>query len=105
MFSPTQKGIIWDSADAHSLQSFLETPVGSKVLHILHSYIPALLDGEHKNQTLVRSGEVKGAQTIFDMLVSLTVEPPVDFRPQPKNITENYADLDDESKWDGENPR
>jgi len=105
MFSPTQKGILWDSADAHALRDFLQTPVGSKVLHILHSYIPDLLDGEHKNKTLVRAGEVKGAQTIFDTLVSLTVEPPVEFRPQPQKTTETYADLDDESKWDGENPR
>jgi hypothetical protein len=105
MFSPTQKGILWDSADAHSLLSFLETPVGQKVLHILHSRIPDLLDGEHKNKTLVRAGEVKGAQTIFDMLVSLTVEPPVDFRPQPKTTTEAYPSLDDDSAWDGETPR
>lgn len=104
MFSPTKKGLLWESADANNLQEFLATPAGGKVLHILHSYIPDLLDGEHKNKTLVRSGEVKGAQTIFDLLVSLTVEAPSDFQPQQKP-KENYADLDDESQWDGPNPK
>lgn len=104
MFFPTLKGILFDSADAHNLKEFLVSKTGEKVLHILHFYIPALLDGEHKNKTLVRAGEVKGAQEIFDRLVSLTVEPPEEFRPKIKP-RENYADLDDESQWDGENPR
>jgi len=105
MFSPTKKGILWDSADAQTLQNFLITPVGEKVLHILHSRIPGLLDGEHKNRTLVRSGEVKGAQSIFDLFVSLVAEAPADFRPQPKSQNESYPDLDNESAWDGESPR
>lgn len=105
MFSPTKKGLLWESADANNLQEFLATPAGEKVLHILHSRIPDLLDGEHKNKTLVRSGEVKGAQTIFDLLVLLTTESPEDFRPKPKSTTEAYPSLEDESAWDGENPR
>lgn len=105
MFSPTLRGILWDSADAHNLQNFFATPTGEKVLHILHSRIPDLLDGEHKNRTLVRAGQVKGAQEIFDLLCSLTVEPPVDFRPQPKTTTEAYPSLDDDTAWDGETPR
>jgi len=104
MFSPTIKGILWDSADASFLKEFFSGKTGEKVLHILHSRIPDLLDGEHKNKTLVRAGEVKGAQTIFDMLVSLTVEAPNDFRPQPQQ-TEAYPDLDLEQHWDGKNPR
>jgi|SRR6185436_13996848 len=105
MFSPTKKGLLWDSADAENLQNFLATPAGEKVLHILHNEIPGLLDGEHKNKTLVRSGEVKGAQAIFDLLVSLTVEPPANFRPNLQTQNETYPDLDNESKWDGPNPR
>jgi len=104
MFSPTTKGILWASTDASHLKEFFSGKTGDKVLHILHSYIPDLLDGEHKNKTLVRAGEVKGAQTIFDLLVSLTVDPPAEFRPKPQP-KEAYADLDDESKWDGANPR
>lgn len=104
MFSPTLKGIFWDSADAENLKQFLDSATGEKVLHILHSYIPALLDGEHMNKTMVRAGEVKGAREIFDMLVSLTVEPPAEFRPKPK-VKENYPLLEDESAWDGANPR
>ncbi len=105
MFPSTKKGILWDSIDAENLKNFLVTPAGEKVLHILHNEIPGLLDGEHKNKTLVRSGEVKGAQAVFDLLVSLTVEPPVNFRPKPQTKNETYPDLDDESKWEGENPR
>jgi len=104
MFSPTKTGILWDSTDAQNLKEFFSGKTGDKVLHILHRYIPDLLDGEHKNKTLVRAGEVKGAQTIFDLLVSLTVDPPAEFRPKPQT-KEAYADLDDESKWDGANPR
>lgn len=104
MFSPTKTGIIWDSTDAHNLTQFLQSATGEKLLHILHFRIPSLLDGEHKNKTLVRSGEVKGALLLFDSVVSLTHEPPPEFRPQQTTV-QTYPDIDDESQWEGDQPR
>jgi hypothetical protein len=96
---PTTKPLTWDSTDAGTLQSFLESPVGQKVLTILHGKIPGLLDGSDVNTALVRSGEVKGAQGIFDSLVSLIVEVPVELQPPPKQ-EEAYPDLENEAAWE-----
>lgn len=97
---PTKAEILWESTDAHKLKEFLETPTGQKVIQHLSDSIPSLLDGADINRTLVRSGEVKGAQLIFSSLISLTVEQP----EQPKQ-QETYPDLSDESAWEGENPK
>jgi hypothetical protein len=96
---PTTKPITWDSTDAGILQSFLESPVGQKVLCILHDTIPPLLDGSDVNKTLVQSGRVSGAQLIFDSLVSLIVEVPVELQP-PAKQEESYPDLENEAAWE-----
>jgi len=92
--------ILWESTDARKLREFLESVTGQKVLRHLSDSIPLLLSGEDVNTTLVRSGEVKGAQLIFSSLVSLIVEQPA----QPKE-KETYPDLDNESAWVGEQPQ
>ena len=93
------KNLVWDSSDAKVLRDFFEAPVGQKILQFLSGRIPELLCGEDVNKTLVRSGEVKGAQDIFNSLVSLIVEPPAELEPE-KKTTENYPDLADESAWE-----
>lgn len=99
IYLPTTKRPTWDSTDAGVLQSFLESPVGQKVLIILHDRIPALFDGSDVNMTLVQSGRVAGAQLIFDSLVSLIVEVPVELLPPPKQ-EETYPDIDNEAAWE-----
>jgi hypothetical protein len=91
--------ITWDSADAKVLRDFLETPVGQKMVQYLHSQIPTLLDGGDVNKTLVRSGEVKGAQSLFDSFVNLVVESPAELQPPQKTI-DSYPSLDIEEAWE-----
>jgi hypothetical protein len=98
---PTKDDILWESTDAHKLREFLETPTGQKVLRHLSDLIPDLMDGEHINRTLVRSGEVKGAQSLLAGLVSLTIEQPA---PLPIQ-SETYPPLDLEAAWDGDQPK
>lgn len=102
MILPTKNPaeILWESTDAQKLREFLESPTGQKVLRHLTDTTPDLMDGENVNKTLVRNGEVKGANAIFTALVQLTIEQP----PQEKPV-ETYPSIDDESQWDGENPK
>jgi hypothetical protein len=104
---PTKKPVSWDSTDAGILQIFFETPVGQKVLTILHGRIPGLLEGGELNKVLIRSGQVAGAQMIFDSLVSLIVEIPVELQ-QIQKTEDSYPSLDDSQAWekfDNEQPR
>jgi hypothetical protein len=96
---PTTKPLQWDSAEAGILQTFLDSPTGQKVLTILHGRIPGLLEKGDVNEILIRSGQVAGAQMIFDSLVSLVVERPIEAQSQPKT-EESYPDLDNEDAWE-----
>jgi hypothetical protein len=62
----------------------------------LRFWAPTLLDGEHKNKTLVASGQVKGYYEAIDFLRSLTEENPI---PEDPKIAAEYPDLDDDKKW------
>ena len=97
---PTKQTILWESTDAQKLREFLESPTGQKVLRHMTDSIPDLMDGTDVNRTLVRNGEVKGANTVFSALVQLTIE-----QPEPEKSADNYPSLDDESAWEGENPK
>lgn len=85
----------WTSDDALTLKSFLETSSGVKLAQILAFLAPSLLDGEHKNKTLVASGAVKGYTEAVENLFSLQTSRPKEAEPKP----DNYPSLDDESKW------
>lgn len=90
----------WDSQDAKILRTFLETDVAKKAFAIVSELAPPLLSGADVNQTLVRSGEVKGWQSALVSLVEL-----VNHKPEPPAAPQSsYQDLDDETKWKGAQP-
>lgn len=85
----------WTSDDALTLKGFLETSSGVKLAQILAFLAPTLLDGEHKNKTLVASGVVKGYTEALENLFSLQTSRPKEAEPK----TDNYPSIDDDSKW------
>jgi hypothetical protein len=96
MFIPTTHELPeWTSDDALTLKSFLETSSGIKLARILAFQAPTLLDGEHKNKTLVASGVVKGYTDAIENLFSLQTSRPKEAEPKP----DNYPSIDDDSKW------
>lgn len=99
MVIPTHKRLEWDSTDGGWLEEILNSARGQKLLSILALKVPSFLDGSDPNKTLVRMGEVKGAELIIEALVGLTIETPAELQPE-KQETESYPNLDDDSKWD-----
>ena len=92
----------WDVDDALALRNFLSSTSGTRALAWLRLWAPVLLDGEHKNKTLVASGQVKGYNEAIDFLWSLTEENPI---PEaPKDVSE-YPDLEDDKQWTDEQSR
>lgn len=94
---PTKIETPWESADAAALREFLESKTGQRALIHVSSQIPSLMDGSDVNQTLVRSGVVKGWGDSLQALLALTIEQPIETR-----ATEAYPPLDLESAWKDE---
>lgn len=94
----------WDADDAKVLRFFLECPTGLRAMAWLKYWAPELLDGSHKNKTLVASGVVKGYTEAIENLRSLHVENPI---PDDGLVQSNeYPSLDDDTKWsEAENKR
>lgn len=90
---------LWEVDDALALRNFLSSSTGLRAMAWLRFWAPPLLDGEHKNKTLVASGQVKGYNEAIDFLRSLTEENPT--HEEPKTTSE-YPDLDDDKKWTAE---
>lgn len=96
MFIPTNRELPeWTSDDALTLKSFLESSTGIKLAQTLAFQAPSLLDGEHKNKTLVASGAVKGYTDAVENLFALQTSRPKEAEPK----SDNYPSIDDESKW------
>jgi hypothetical protein len=96
MFIPTNRELPeWNSDDALTLKGFLESSTGIKLAQTLAFLAPTLLDGEHKNKTLVASGVVKGYTEAVETLFSLQNSRPKEMEPK----TDNYPSIDDDSKW------
>jgi len=96
MFIPTNHALPeWTSDDALTLKGFLESSTGQKLAQTLAFLAPTLLDGEHKNKTLVASGVVKGYNEAVEQLFSLQTTRPKEMEPKP----DNYPSIDDDSKW------
>jgi hypothetical protein len=88
----------WISEDALNLKSFLDSTTGVKLAQLLSYFAPALLDGEHKNKTLVASGELKGYSSAIEIIFSLRTSRPKESEPK----ADNYPSLEDESAWKDE---
>lgn len=84
----------WTSVEAKILRDFLNSDTGQLALEWAAYKAPELLDGTHKNKTLVAGGEVKGYQNALAALWNLTIEQPVE-----ATNPENYPDLDDPTQW------
>lgn len=99
MFIPTNREPPeWNSDDALTLKGFLESSTGLKLTQTLAFLAPNLLDGEHKNKTLVASGVVKGYTEAVETIFSLQTSRPKEMEPK----SDNYPSLDDDSKWKDE---
>jgi hypothetical protein len=94
----TPKTVEWTSEDAARLKDFLNSPTGSRVLQFLAMGSPDLLDGAHKNKTLVASGALAGYQDAINTIFKLTYENP-NAPVVPDVVSENYKSLDDDSAW------
>lgn len=92
------KTVEWTSEDAARLKDFLNSPTGTRVLQLLALGAPDLLDGAHKNKTLVASGAVAGYQDAISTIFKLTYENP-NAPVVPDTASENYKSLDDDSAW------
>lgn len=90
----------WTPDDARILRLFLESDTGLRAMEWMAYWAPELLDGTHKNKTLVASGQVKGYNEVLSNLRSLVRENPVPEDPAQKSS--EYPDLDDNSKWTDE---
>jgi len=97
---PTTGEIEWTSVEAKTLRDFLQSDVGKKLLTLCASQAPSLLDGSDVHKTLVSSGERKGFDTLLDFILGLVVEPPAKDAP----ISNEYPDLNDDSKWEDNGP-
>lgn len=96
IFAP--KTVEWTSEDAARLKDFLNSPTGARVLQVLALGSPELLDGTHKNKTLVASGALAGYQEAVNTIFRLTYENPNE-PVVPNTVSENYKSLDDDSAW------
>jgi hypothetical protein len=68
------------------------------MLQIVDIAKPALLDGTHKNKTLVAAGKVDGFNEVLEDIFKLTYENPNE-PAVPEVASENYKSLDDDSAW------
>ncbi len=84
----------WESVDAATLRSILESDVMQRALAIVADKAPDLLDGSDVNKTLVASGKVQGFNLFLHELFLLVVE-----QPEQPTAPTNYPDIDDDSKW------
>lgn len=92
------KTIEWTSSDASLLHAFLNSPTGVRFLQVLAMGAPSLLDGGHKNKTLVASGALSGYQGAVETMLKLTYENPNE-PIVPEVVTSNYQSLDDDEAW------
>lgn len=90
----------WSSDDAAVLRDFIASSTGQKLLVLLASMSPSLLDGSDVNKTLVASGEVKGYTLAISNIHDLRTTRPEEASGQ----SDNYPSLDDDSKWDSSSP-
>ena len=97
VISPT-KPVEWDSGNAQLLREFLEGPTGQRMLQHLSFSLPESYDGPNGTQMIAAAKKIEGYQEAISNLVNLTKE-----QPQQAMPTEQYPDLDDDSKWK-ENP-
>lgn len=89
----------WSSNDCLSLRAFLDSDTGQRMIYHLGESAPSLLDGTHKNKTLVASGVVKGYTEALANIFSLLVEPPKSVPPEKSS----HPSIDDESAWNSDN--
>lgn len=96
------RAVEFTSEDAQNLRTFLGTATGQKIVPKLLEYRPHLLDGSDNGKTLVRSGIVVGFELAVNLIEELT-ETELNKNDQP--TSENYPSLDDDSKWENNNPQ
>ena len=89
----------WTSEDAVRLKEFLNSQTGNRVMQILAMGAPELLDGTHKNKTLVSAGMLTGYQAAITNMVKLTYENPNDPVVSDAPPQGNYQSLDDDAAW------
>jgi hypothetical protein len=84
----------WTQFDAEKLASFLDSETGKRFLPKLVEVAPPLLEDGTKTKILIRSGEVRGFQTVVKEIIALAHPAP----PAPKQESE-YPPLTADEKW------
>lgn len=101
----TDDALPWFTEDEQNWNAFLQTTTGQRLMPKLAQLAPVLLARGHVNAILIRSGEVRGVQSILQAMLDLTHSPP---QPKGQSISPNYPDPEDDTQWsDGEklNPK
>ncbi len=85
----------WLPTDQERWAAFLETETGKRLLPFIAESAPQLLAKGSKTEILIRSGEVRGFQTVLRELI-LAAHPTA--KDPQVNMTE-YPPLEDDTKW------
>jgi hypothetical protein len=93
------KATDWLHTDQEHWAAFLETETGKRLLPTLAESAPQLLAEGDINKVLIRSGEVRGYQSVLKDLI-LLAHPSAQVEP---STTTEYPPLTDDSKWNDGN--
>lgn len=86
----------WTSVDSENLSKFLDTDTGKRLLPKIAEAAPLLHDGGEVNRILIRTGELRGFQTVLREILSLAhPAPPV------QQSNGEYPNLFDDKGWEG----
>lgn len=87
----------WTTVDEENLAKFLDTPTGQRFIPALSNLCPDLLERGHVNAILIRTGEVRAYRNVLRDILFMAHPP----QPAAKQQHEEYAPLEDDSKWQG----
>lgn len=86
----------WLPTDQERWAAFLETETGKRLLPHLAESAPQLLAAGDINAILIRSGEVRGYQSVLKDLI-LAAHPTA--KETPSTTVSEYPPLTDDAKW------
>ena len=87
----------WTSDDVLTLQTFLTSKTGARLLPKVVEQTAPLLEVGDTNSILIRSGKVLGVQDAIRIILALASPEP----PAPTQDSTEYPDPTDDSQWPG----
>lgn len=96
MSEPQKQSLVpWSSTDAQTLDQFLQTDTGRKLLPKVAESAPPLLEAGDTNIILIRNGKFKGFQECLNEIFFLA-HPPAPVQNNEKGL---YPNLTDDKAW------